>query len=113
VRADVFTGMAQEHRVPVLLWVDLRCMKNADGSSRLFTVGMSQFGLMELEIPAPSLSWGELRIWTMNLAAHLIEQQLTIGDGETVGISDQQRIRVSHSSSFVNRPGLVLRLSGI
>ena len=113
VRADVFVEMAQEMEIPVPLWVDLRCVASGDGGSGLFTVGLQQFGLMEVEVPSSPQKCGDLRMWTMSLASWLIETRPTINSGETVGLSADERIRVDHAPSMINREGPVMRLTGI
>lgn len=113
IRADVFVGMAQEMAIPVPLWVDLRCVALEDGRTGLFTVGLKQFGLMEIEIPSSPQKCGDLRTWTMSLASWLIETRPTIKAGETVGLSAEERVRVEHAPSMVNREGQVMRLTGI
>jgi uncharacterized protein DUF4261 len=113
IRADVFVGMAQEMEMPVALWLDLRCVASRDGRTGLFTVGLKQFGLMEIEIPSSSQKCGDLRIWTMSLASWLIETRPTINSGETVGLTADERIPVEHAQSMINREGPVMRLTGI
>lgn len=113
VRADVFVGMAQEMEIPVALWVDLRCVAAPDGGTSLFTVGLSQFGLLEIEIPESARNCGDLRLWTMSLASWLIEAQPTINPGETVGLSAEEKILVEHAPSMIGREGPVMRLIGV
>ena len=113
IKGDLFVEMAQELELPVALWVDLRCMREPDGRSSLFTVGLNQLGLHEIEIPAANKACGDLRIWTMNLGAWLIESRPTINQGETVGLSQDERIRVDYADSMVGRLGPVMRLTGL
>jgi hypothetical protein len=113
IRADVFVGMAQEMEVPVALWVDMRCVAPIHGRTGLFTVGLKQFGLMEIEVPSSSQECGDLRMWTLSLASWLIETRPTINSGETVGLSADERIPVEHAPSMINREGPVMRLTGI
>jgi hypothetical protein len=113
IRADVFVEMAQEMDMPVALWVDLRCAASQDGRTSLFTVGLKQFGLMEIEVPSSSQKCGDLRMWTMSLTSWLIESRPTINSGETVGLSAEEHISVEHAPSMMNREGPVMRLTGI
>ncbi|HEX2274139.1 MAG TPA: DUF4261 domain-containing protein [Acidimicrobiales bacterium] len=114
IRADVFDGIAREHdddSLPVMLWVDFRAVVEDSGSS-LFTVGLSAFGLMELEIPPSSRQVGELRELAMNVATYLIQSGPVLGDGHTVGVREDERVVVRHAPSMVDRPGTVYRLEG-
>src|SRR6202171_4178538 len=113
IRADVFVDMAKDLDIPVALWVDLRCVASQDGRTGLFTVGLNQFGLLEIEIPSSPQQCGDLRMWTMSLASWLIEQRPVVNSGETVGLSAEEKILVEHAPSMINREGPVMRLTGI
>lgn len=115
IRADVFDGLAHDYhpdRLPVMLWIDFRAFLE-QGRSSLFTAGMTEFGLMELEIPRSDKAPGELREFAMNLAAYLIRQGPVIGDGHTVGSSETERVIVHHTPSMLDRTGTVYTLDGL
>jgi hypothetical protein len=115
VRADVFDGLAHDYhpdRLPVMLWIDFRAFQD-QGRSSLFTVGMSEFGLMELEIPRSDKPPGQLREFAMNLAAYLISEGPVIGDGHTVGGDEAQRVVVRHTPSMTGRASTVYTLEGL
>jgi Domain of unknown function (DUF4261) len=112
VRADVFTELAQQSSLPVLLWVDFRCGHNTDGTAGLFTVGLSEFGLMEIEIPSSEKEPGELREFASDVAAYLLENGPVLADGHTVGGTEEDQITVHHAPSILDRPGPVYRLEG-
>lgn len=113
VKGDVFVAMAQQLDLPIALWVDFRCVRQPNGTSGLFTFGLNQFGRHEIEIPYANKTCGDLRTWTMNLGEWLIENQPTINQGETVGLTQDERIRVDYVNSIVGRQGPVMRLSGL
>lgn len=112
IRSDVFVRMAQDMEVPVPLWIDLRCVRTQEGGAGLFTVGLQQFDLMEIEIPSSHRQCGDLRIWTTSIASWLIETRPTIRAGETVGLSAEERVLVEHAESLIKREGPVMRLVG-
>lgn len=117
VRADVFDGIAHqsaEDSLPVALWVDFRVFAcdADDDRSALFTVGLSAFGLMELEIAPSDKPPGDLRELGMTVASYLIENGAVLGDGDTVGATEGQRVVVRHAPSMVDRPTTVYRLEG-
>jgi hypothetical protein len=114
IRADVFNGIAhdaEDGSLPVVLWVDFRAFVD-DGRAALFTVGLRAFGLMELEIAPSDRPAGDLRELAMGVATYLIEQGPVLGDGDTVGATDEQRVVVRHAPSMIDRPGTVYRLEG-
>ena len=113
VKADVFMQLAMEPDLQVALWIDYRCFHSQADQTGLYTVGMAQFDLPEIEVPASQRECGELRIWTMNFASWLIESGTTVKSGETVGLSETERIRVDYAESVVGRDGQVMQLTGL
>jgi hypothetical protein len=96
--------------VPLFLWVDYRVFKNPDGTAGLFTTGLAPLGMMEIEIPSIEMSPGELREWTMNITGYLIDNGPVLKDGDTVGMTAEQKIRIRHCKSQYNRDMTVLRM---
>jgi hypothetical protein len=113
IRGDLFVDMARRVSAPVALWIDMRCSQNQDGSYRLFTTGLSNFELMELEIASANRNCGDLRMWVMEIAGWLIEEHPTVNDGETIGLSAEERVLVRHGPSFLDRAETVWQLSGL
>jgi Domain of unknown function (DUF4261) len=115
VRADVFESFAREfagQALPLLLWIDFRGF--ADGSTaHLATVGMTAFALMEIEIFRSAKPIAELRDFAVNIASYLIANGPVIADGNTVGGTAEERVVVRHTSSILDRAGLVYRLEGL
>lgn len=95
---------------PLYLWVDLRVLRNKDGSTCLFTTGLSPLGHMEIEIPQIEMDPGELREWLLNIMYYLLENGPVLKDGETIGMSEEQQIRIRHCPSSFGHPGKVIRL---
>ncbi len=76
-------------------------------------MGLSAFGIQELEI-APSLREPhELREWTWDLARNLIDRRPVLNDGDTVGRSAHERVLVRHARSMDKRNAQVYRLEGL
>lgn len=113
VKADVFMELALEPDLQLALWVDFRCFHSEADQTGLYTVGMAQLDHLEIEVPTSQRGCGDLRIWTMNFASWLIESGTTIKSGETVGLSETERIRVEHAESVVGRHGPVMQLIGL
>jgi hypothetical protein len=72
----VFISMAEEinspEAPPLYLWVDLRVFRNQDGTTGLFTTGLSALGHMEIEIPRIDMAPGDLREWLLNIMYYLL-----------------------------------------
>ena len=116
IRANVFDEMARHYLdhdlLPALLWIDFQVGVD-DGRATLLTRGMTEFGLMELEVERSQKSPGELREFAMNIAEYLLREGAVIRHGDTVGENENQRVRVRHAPSVADRPGPVYRFEGL
>jgi hypothetical protein len=110
----VFIQMAQKlstpDRLPLYLLVDFRVFRNPDNSFGLFTTGLRPLGHMEIEIPRMAMKPSQLREWAMNIAYYVIDPANKIKDGDTIGMSAEQKIRIRHVPSSFGVKGLVMRL---
>lgn len=90
---------------PLAIWVDYRVgPTDNEGVSRGFTTGLAELGLMELEAQAAPESPSELRKRFEGISGYLLEHGLVIQDGDTLGESATEKIRVLFSpSSFGNK----------
>ncbi len=110
----LFVSMAESINSPVApplyLWVDLRVFRNPDDTTGLFTTGLAPLGHMEIEIPKIDMPPGELREWLLNIMYYLLENGPVLKDGETIGMSAEQKIRIRHCPSSFGHSGKVVRL---
>ncbi len=110
----VFVNMAEKidspEAPPLYLWVDFRALRNEDGTTGLFTTGLSALGHMEIEIPRIDMLPGELREWLLNIMNYLLENGPVLKDGQTIGMTAEQQIHIRHCPSSFGHPGTVLRL---
>ena len=91
------------------LWVDMRQYKNADGSACFVTTGMSAFGLLEVEIDSLRGASQELADLGLGIVVYLLKKGDSIKEGETIGRSDQEKIKVTYGPSRLGR-GMVMKL---
>ena len=98
---------------PLPIWVDCRVGWTDDSktTSAGFTNGLAALGLMELEAARATEPPSELRKRFEAVARYLLENGPVIKDGDTLGESEQEKIRVVHSSSAFGLKGSVMRLS--
>jgi hypothetical protein len=113
----VFIEMAREFNradaQPLLyLWVDFRLFRNDDGTFGVFTTGLRPLGQMEFEIPRMNMPPGELRDWAVNIAYYLLENGAKVRDGDTIGMSASQQLRLRHAKSSHGAEGTVIRIEG-
>jgi Domain of unknown function (DUF4261) len=108
--ADMAEEMNTPESPPLYLWVDLRAFRNEDGTTGLFTTGLTALGHMEIEIPRIEMEIGELREWLVEIMCYLLENGPVLKDGQTIGISSEQQIRIRHCPSIFGHSGQVIRL---
>lgn len=85
---------------PTTLWVSYRMSREASGHINVSTHGLKNFDLMEIQsrdAPMPALELFDL---VAGMAQYLIVKGPVIKDGDTIGHSPVQRIRVRHGDSF-------------
>lgn len=114
VYPPLFVEMAGEinspEAPPLHLWVDMRVFRNDDGTTALFTTGLVPLGHMEIEIPSIDMPPGELRDWLINIIFYLLENGPVLQHGQTIGMTAEQKIRISHAPSEFGHEGKVIRL---
>lgn len=106
---DFAVEMLPEHPVPYI-WVDFRAGPDEDGKTGGFTTGLSELGLMDMETRNSPEPPGELRERLFGLATYLIENGLVIRDGDTIGESAEEQIKIDYADSTFGHDGKVMRL---
>lgn len=110
----IFVQMADEitspEAPPLYLWVDFRVFRNEDGSTGLFTTGLKALGHMEIEIPSIDMPPKELQDWVVNISYYLLEKGPVLKDGNTIGMTAEQKIRIRHARSMFGHEGLVIQV---
>lgn len=99
-----------EGHLPVPVWLRFQLVPNDDESVGIYTLGMRQFGLMDLEVDQCELDVGELFEFVANVAQYLIQRGPVIADGNTVGGSEDQRILVRHRPSMLDKSKKVYKI---
>lgn len=94
---------------PLYVLVDFRVFRNRDGTSGLFTTGMSALGRMDFEIPSLRMPPGELREWAVNIAFYILENAGKIKDGDTMGATEDQQIQIRFMPSLYGKSEQVMR----
>jgi hypothetical protein len=109
----IFIEMAEaigSEAPPLYLWVDFRLFRNEDGSIGLFTTGLEALGRMEIEIPTSQMEPRELREWVLRIAYYVLDKGPLLKHGDTIGTTSEQKVRMFHTRSMIDRPGLVVRM---
>lgn len=98
---------ASEQDLPLLLWIDFRVWRQEDGSRYIATTGLADLGLMEIEGASRKLGAEVLLEKTYDLAHYVAQSGPVLRDGDTVGASASERIKVSHRPSVWERGQVV------
>lgn len=106
---DFCEDMSEEH-VPVPVWLRFQFIRASDEEIGIYTLGMQQFGLMDIEVDRCPWDGEELFEFVSNIAHYLIQSGPVIADGNTVGGDEEQRILVRHRPSLVDEDRLVYKI---
>jgi len=96
-------GMS-EGQLPVPVWLRFQFVRDGDGTKGLYTLGMPQFGLMDVEVERFDGDPEDVFGIVCGMAHYLLQSGPVIADGNTVGGTPEEQIIVRHLSSRVD-PG--------
>lgn len=97
---------------PLPIWVDIRVGWNADQSaSRGFTTGLAALGLMDIESTTATEPPAQLRQRFEGIATYLLEKGLVIRDGDTLGETADEKLRIVYGPSSFGAEGPVMQLT--
>ncbi len=96
--------------LPLNLWIDFRLLENDDRTHDLFTAGLAAFGHREVEIWESRQSPQFLRDCAYNVAHYQLEKGAVLKPGETIGLTDDERIAITVEPSRWDSEMLVTRL---
>ena len=70
---------------------------------------LRSFGKDELEVLDARAEPAEVRNFLLNIADYLLEEDVTLRDGETIGFSEEQRLPITRSAG-VGQEGMTLKI---
>ena len=97
--------------LPLTLWIDFRGNRNPDGTATLFTQGLTSFGLMEIEVLNSTTAGSVLLDQAFNIAHYLLDRGSVLKDGDTIGLSAEEKIKVRLQPSMWNPNEQVYQIS--
>lgn len=106
---DFCEDISEDH-VPVPVWLRFQLVPTEDDQLGIYTLGMQQFDLMDIEVDGCSMDVGELFEFVSNIAHYLIQNGPVIADGNTVGGSAEERILVRHRPSMHDKTKKVYKI---
>jgi hypothetical protein len=87
--------MSNEY-LPLNLWIYFGLRKTYKGNAG-YTYGLKEFNKAEMEVLNSSKKLEDIRGFLFNVAHYVLEYNITFQDGQTIGISDQEKIAISFS----------------
>ena len=103
VQADKFKGefahMQKNNVVPFSLWVLIQFSKQPNGNTLISTLGMRDFEQMEIETES-ALPFDQTFDLVRKFGSYILVNGPVVKDGETMGLTAEQRIKVRHVRSF-------------
>ncbi|SDI61998.1 DUF4261 domain-containing protein [Winogradskyella thalassocola] len=88
--------MMSEEDLPLYNWIYFG-LRNENGKQSVYTYGLADFGKQEMEIVESDNSIEELNEMMFNLVHYVIAYNVVLKDGETIGISAEQKLKISES----------------
>jgi uncharacterized protein DUF4261 len=89
----------QHSELPFSLWVLIQFSKQPNGNILISTLGMRDFGQMEIETES-TLPLDQTFDLVRKFGSYIIAKGPVVKDGETFGLSEAQRIKVRYVRSF-------------
>jgi len=98
-RFDFVAAFATREQLPLELWCGFHLFRVDDGHGGLRTIGMRQFGAMEIEVERSSWKPRELFDFARKVANYVLTSGAVIKDGDTIGKDAEQKIAVHRGRS--------------
>jgi hypothetical protein len=89
----------QQSELPFSLWVLIQFSKQPNGNILISTIGMRDFGQMEIETES-TLPLDQTFDLVRKFGSYIIAKGPVVKDGETFGLTETQRIKVRYVRSF-------------
>lgn len=96
---DFYLAVADAMRggeLPILAWIYFGLYRTSKGTSA-YTYGMTAFGKDEMEILDSAAQPQELRDMLFDFAYYVLDGDVTLQDGETIGFSEEQKLPITRT----------------
>lgn len=96
--------------IPVPIWIYIGVRRNDNNETSLYTFGLTGFDKYEMEIIDSKEDVNELYDLLLNTSAYIIGQDVTLRNGETIGVSVEQKLPITLSEG-VNVEGITFKIN--
>ena len=100
--------MMKKNGLPILNWIWFGLWQR-EGGVCCYTYGMSAFGKDEMEVLDADAKPSDVRDFLLNLADYVLENDIVLNDGETIGFSAEDRHAITRSKGIA-LPGMTLKI---
>lgn len=96
-----FAFMMKDDQLPLMNWVWFGIYNN-EKLSGIYTYGMKKFGKEEMEVyVAPgTVNLNEIRDFLLSMTGYVLEYDVELKDGETIGFSAEQKLPITKSEGI-------------
>ena len=91
-----FADMMKEDELPTFNWIWFGLWRNKNGLNG-YTYGMDAFGRDEMEVLGAGADPNDLRDFLASLASYVLENDVELHDGETIGFSADDKHAITRS----------------
>ena len=98
-----FADMMQEDELPIFNWIWFGLWRDEHGMNG-YTYGMASFGKDEMEVLGTDAEPGDLRDFLASLASYVLENDVELHDGETIGFAEDDK-HTHHPQSWRRTAG--------
>ena len=91
-----FADMMQEDELPIFNWIWFGLWQNEKGLNG-YTYGMEAFGKDEMEVLGTNADPNDLRDFLASLASYVLENDVELHDGETIGFAADDKHTITRS----------------
>lgn len=105
---EEFAGMMKEGELPVFNWIWFGLYRR-EGGVCCYTYGMRTFGKDEMEVLDANAQPSDVREFLSNLVTYVLENDVTLKDGETIGFSPKDKHPITRSAG-VSLPDMTLKI---
>ena len=99
----------KDDELPLLNWIWFGLWRRKNGIC-CYTYGMDVFGKDEMEVLDANANPSDVRNFLLNLAAYVLENDVTLKKGETIGFSEDDKHSITRSKGAA-LPGMTLKIS--
>lgn len=91
--------MKADNTLPLLNLIHFGLVRSEAGING-YTSGLKSLGKDEIEVLNSQVNPAELRDFLIDISGYIVEQNITLRDGETIGFSAEQRLPITRSEGI-------------